>query len=203
LSGAFSFPTEAFYETACRGGFAREVRAAAASAGFPASAVAAQLRPAAGDYSGFESDYIASFEVGTAGPPCPLYAGPYIGGRNQVWEELIRFYNLFGLHLSPDNRDLPDHISTELEFMHFLCWKELALKEEAAAASVRRAQRDFLRRQLSPWLGPLSQRAEKKSVPILYRRLISFTRDFVLWDLESLANIGHSALDDVTIGAKR
>ena len=203
LSGAFSFPTEVFFEAANDGVLARQLEDAAAALASPIALAAGLLRPAAGTYAEFQADYIASFEVGAAGPPCPLYAGVYLGGRNQVWEELIRFYNLFGLHLSPENRDLPDHISTELEFMHFLAWKELASDSPKAAASMRTAQRDFIERQLLRWIGLLAKRAEKKSAPAFYRALIDLTCEFVGMDLSALRDSGHLALANTGAGVNR
>lgn len=203
LSGAFSFPTEAFFEAASAGALGRDLEEAAAALAAPLALPAGLLRPDAGTYAEFQADYIESFEVGAAGPPCPLYAGVYLGGRNQVWEELIRFYNLFGLHLSPENRDLPDHISTELEFMHFLAWKDVVSGSAKATASLQIAQRDFLERQLFKWLAPLAKRAEKKGAPAFYRALIDLTSAFVASDLSNLRESSRAALANSAAGSDR
>jgi putative dimethyl sulfoxide reductase chaperone len=201
LSGSFAFPSDVFYDSARAGILAGQIAEAVADLPFELTVTTDVVRPECTRYEDFQSEYIGNFEVGTAGPPCPLYAGVYTGGRTQVWEELIRFYNLFGVHLSPENRDLPDHLSTELEFMHFLTWKELASEAPAAVASLRKAQRDFLERQVIPWTGLLAKRAEKSGAPAFYRGLLSLTNQFMSADLNYLKNnlaiSGHSALVEV------
>ena len=43
-------------------------------------------------------------------------------------EEVIRFYNYFGLKLSDERRIPPDHLATELEFLHYLTFRQAASK---------------------------------------------------------------------------
>jgi DMSO reductase family type II enzyme chaperone len=122
-----------------------------------------------GEYVDFQADYLRLFEVGLGIPPCPLYAGIYRGGRKSVMEELTRFYNYFGLSVEQGKGELPDHISTELEFMHFLAYKELAaLARREDAAPYRRAQADFLERQLVSWLPALEARLAGLNPPPFY-----------------------------------
>jgi DMSO reductase family type II enzyme chaperone len=194
LSRALAFPTDVFFDSLAAGAFIGELDGALAALPFPLEATRPSP-PEEESYAAFQAAYIGSFEVGTAGPPCPLYAGVYLGGRSRVWEELLRFYNFFGLHLSPENRDLPDHLATELEFMHYLAWREVEAEgKDGERASLRRAQGDFLERQLSSWLDLLAKRAEKKGVPPFYRGLLELTRDFVRRDLSWLRNTGQTAL---------
>lgn len=179
LSVSLSFPGEAFYESAASGSLAAEIETLVSNLPFALQTTAERLYPRTAGYEEFQSQYIANFEIGVAGPPCPLYAGMYMGGRTAVWEELIRFYNLFGLHLSPENRDLPDHISTEFEFMHFLAWKEAVQGE---AGSLQKAERDFLERQVLPWIGALRRRVESKAAPDIYQCLIELAGSLVRAD---------------------
>ncbi|MDD3652175.1 molecular chaperone TorD family protein, partial [Immundisolibacter sp.] len=72
--------------------------------------------------------------------------------EQQLWEELLRFYRYFGLDFSTGGaRERPDHLLTEVEFMHYLTFLE-AGAPQANADAVRRAQADFLDRHLARWL---------------------------------------------------
>lgn len=110
-----------------------------------------------------ESEYLAAFEMGRDGPPVTLFEGMHRGdlGREGILEDLLRFYEFFDVKLSESDREFPDHLVTELEF---LAW--LSMQEEAAdqagrdAESFRNAERDFLTRHLSAWLPVFRRRLE-------------------------------------------
>ncbi len=93
-------------------------------------------------------------------------------------EELVRFYNFFGLHLSPGL--MPDHVTVELEFMHYLAFKEAeARKSDGDVDSYLRAQRDFVQRHLANWW-PLLAAAVKRQRPMpFYRALVALLERFL------------------------
>jgi DMSO reductase family type II enzyme chaperone len=67
-----------------------------------------------------------------------------------LFEELVRWYSFFDLKRA-GSAELPDHIAVELDFMHYLAWREHLHDGGAdALASLRRAERDFLTRHLTP-----------------------------------------------------
>jgi DMSO reductase family type II enzyme chaperone len=106
-----------------------------------------------------ESDYLAAFEVG----PVPLFEGMHRGdlGRDGILEDLLRFYEFFDVKLSDTDRDFPDHLVTELEFLAWLCMREqTAQREGRDAEPFRRAARDFLVRHLAAWLPEFRRRLE-------------------------------------------
>ena len=80
-----------------------------------------------------------------------LYEKEYGNGEAKaVWEEVVRFYEHFGLNFDVRvSHDWPDHIGTELEFMHYLTYLE-AVAEEGKEI-YRQAQGDFLVRHLARW----------------------------------------------------
>jgi DMSO reductase family type II enzyme chaperone len=124
-------------------------------------------------------EYTRLFDVGASGPPCPLYGGLYGGARMKTMEEAVRFYNHFGLTLSDSPHELPDHLTTELEFLHFLAFREAqALEQGDDPGAYRRAQRDFLARHLGRWIPKMREKMEHKDpMPFflgLVRRLESF-----------------------------
>lgn len=81
-----------------------------------------------------------------------LYEKDYGNGEaKMVWEELIRFYEHFGLAFDLRLRkDWPDHIGTELEFLHFLTFLEAAAAP-ADRGNYALAAGDFLSRRLARW----------------------------------------------------
>lgn len=80
---------------------------------------------------------------------CSLREGSYSGGdQSALFEELMRFYGYFGLGRN-EQGEMPDHVSVELEFMHFLSYQESKTGNDAAAiGSLTRAQHDFIERHL-------------------------------------------------------
>src|SRR3972149_5997703 len=84
-------------------------------------------------------------------PPPPSPNSAHRGSdRLRTMEELVRFYNYFGLRTTPGR--MPDHVTAELEFMHYLAHQEAEARQAAGdRESYLRAQRDFLERHLNGW----------------------------------------------------
>ncbi len=100
-----------------------------------------------GDGEALAAEYTRLFDVGTSGPPCPLHGGLWIGDRMKTMEEVLRFYRHFGLTIGGEPSELPDHLGLELEFLHYLAFREgEALNEGADPGAFARAERDFLAR---------------------------------------------------------
>ncbi len=136
-----------------------------------------------------EAEYIRLFEVGPGRPPCPPYEGSHRSGRMKIMEELVRFYDYFGLRTLPG--DLPDHLCAELEFLHYLTFRE-AETGGLAQRSYRLAQRDFLERHLCRWLPRLRLRLEAAGPSPFYRSLIGFVADFCAGHLAAAKGAGQS-----------
>ncbi len=130
-----------------------------------------------------EHDYIRLFEVGAGRPFCPLYEGAHRGGRMKIMEELVRFYEHFGLKPAPG--DQPDHLCAELQFMHFMSFKEAAACESAQfSRSLQSAQYDFVYRHLGKWLPRLVDRLAQAPEPsAFYSALSAVTAAFCRADL--------------------
>lgn len=111
-------------------------------------------------------EYTRLFDVGASGPPCPLYGGLYGGARMKVMEEAVRFYNHFGLHLSEEPRELPDHLLIELEFLHYLAFREAeALHTGEDPGAWRRVQRDYITRHPGKWVPKLRAKLDQNDPP--------------------------------------
>ena len=98
-----------------------------------------------------------------------------------LWENLFRFYEHFGLDFSEGGiGSTPDHLSVELEFMHYLGFLEAGTPGEVA--DLRRGQRDFLSRHLNTWTDPFtdSLRAAPDSAP--YAEIAAWLAEFTKAD---------------------
>ncbi len=98
-----------------------------------------------------KTEFLEAFEPAVSKTACALYQSAH-SSREQtsLYEELIRWYDHFGLQRKA-KAELPDHISVELEFMHFLSYREhLAGDDPVAVNTLRRAQKEFLEKHLHP-----------------------------------------------------
>jgi DMSO reductase family type II enzyme chaperone len=106
------------------------------------------------DLAEFEMNFTRTFDAGAPVPLCPPYEGHYCEKpRSVVLLEVSEFYRCFSLSMSQENgkREFPDHISAELEFLHFLAYNEtMAAGDELSGYLL--AQKDFLERHLMQWV---------------------------------------------------
>ena len=93
------------------------------------------------------------------------YGSAHIFQKSHGLADIAGFYRAFGLKISSQARERQDHLSMELEFMHFLTWKEAyALKQghdDEKITLCRQAQAKFLAEHLS-WLSLFVQRLSQK-----------------------------------------
>jgi DMSO reductase family type II enzyme chaperone len=141
----------------------------------------------AGDQDALAVEHTRLFEVGASGPPCPLYGGLYDGARMKTMEEAVRFYNHFGLGLSEEPRELPDHLSTQIEFLHFLAYREAeALASGGDPGPWRRAQRDFVARHPGRWVPRLVGRLQQASAGRYHATLFALLARWLACDGQHL-----------------
>ncbi len=156
LADALRFPSTESHQAVLSGELPMRLADCIAELPYAIEGVApliAAIATEAHEYDAFQSGYVGLFDVGAGGPPCPLYGGAWGGDRQKVMEEALRFYRFFGLTICSEQRELPDQLSTELEFLHFLTFRELeALEDGSDTGSLRRASRDFLSRHPARWL---------------------------------------------------
>lgn len=131
------------------------------------------------------SDFNTAFDPSVSEQACSLREGAYAGGdQSALFEELMRFYGFFGL-ARDEHAEMPDHLSVELEFMHFLTHQqECAAGQPEALASLLRAQRDFLSRHLLRLVAGVHGALKSESPAC--RDLVEMTRTFVAQDLAGL-----------------
>lgn len=116
---------------------------------------------------------------------CSLREGSYSGGdQSALFEELMRFYGFFGLGRK-EQGEMPDHISVELEFMHFLNYQESkAGGDPAVHASLALAQRDFIERHLLRLVKGVQKGLHSDNVAC--NELVRMTEHFVSAELARL-----------------
>ena len=158
LADSFSYPTDGFCADLISGEWARRLSTLAPRLPFELTGVGdAPVLDATPE--ALQAGYVSTIEVGAGRPYCPLYEGSHRSGRMKLMEELVRFYEHFGL--KTEVGDHPDHLCAELEFMHYMAFKEAALQARAnPVADIRRAQRDFLERHLCRWLPRVRSRLQ-------------------------------------------
>ena len=187
-SSAFRFPTSEEFQSVKGGQFASAAEQSIATLPYNGLQGGELGRGMVASYEEFQSAYIGLFEVGgELGPPCPLYEGEYGGGRMKVMEEVLRFYHYFGLRLSEVKRDRPDHLASELEFMHLLTFKETeGLLQGADRSAYRQAERDFMRFHLSEFVAAVANKIGGRAAPF-YSELAQLANTFCARDLAYLS----------------
>lgn len=188
LARAFRFPTSEEFQSVKGGQFASAAQQSIATLPYNGLQGGELGRGMVASYEEFQSAYIGLFEVGgELGPPCPLYEGEYGGGRMKVMEEVLRFYHYFGLRLSEVKRDRPDHLASELEFMHLLTFKETeGLLQGADRSAYRQAERDFMRFHLSGFVAAVANKIGGRAAPF-YSELAQLANTFCARDLAYLS----------------
>ncbi len=192
----FDYPDGELFEDVRDGTLAEALRSVLAEVdpALAANGNWAALREAGGEPDDLAVEYTRLFDVGASGPPCPLYGGLYSGARMKTMEEAVRFYNHFGLSMAESPRELPDHITTQLEFLHFLAFREAeALEADDDPAAFQRAQRDFVSRHPGRWVPRLRERLEKNDPMPFFLELVARLEDFLAHDAGHLVALAGAA----------
>lgn len=179
------------------GHFAEDMRALLEE---PEAAMPAELRQKMAGIAGdpralddLRSEYLALFDSGRG--TAPLYQTEY--GRERAYfkaHELARlssFYHAFGFELGGEGaaREMPDHLSVQLEFYALLRMKEDHLREAGSAEGVdivRSAREKFLREHLGRFVPAVLERPGIDASG-LYGPILRFCRDLVRAECEALA----------------
>jgi DMSO reductase family type II enzyme chaperone len=140
----------------------------------------------------FEIEFTRTFDAGTPIPLCSPYEGHYCQKpRSMVMLEVSEFYKFFGLHMNQEEgkREFPDYICAELEFLHFLTYKEEeALREgkEEKLNEYIQAQKDFLERHVVQWIPEFCIKLQDSTSLPFYAWLAQITSLFISFELEIL-----------------
>ena len=114
-------------------------------------------------------------------PPCEaFYTAKGISQETSELADIAGFFKAFGLTLAENER--VDHISVELEFMHFLTYKEAYAQthhDAAKARFCRETQRKFIRDHLGHWGVHFARLLDQKADGGYYSCLASLLEKFV------------------------
>ena len=135
--------------------------------------------------SDLQAEYVRLFDYR---PPCPMFESSYTelekSNPGKVKLSVENFYNEFGLDASPTSIEPPDHIMMELEFMHFLSYKEGEARENEDIDFEKyiMGQQRFCRNHLQQWVPAFCDRLKENAGVSFFKALAALTEDFVLHD---------------------
>lgn len=124
---------------------------------------------------------------------CPpyetLFGNDHVFGQSYVMGDISGFYTAFGLQLSQDIHERLDHLSVELEFLHFLAYKEsyaLCHDGPEKVKTVVDAEKKFVKEHIGRWVPLFSGMLKKKADYGLYRIIADLTSEWVAFDVALL-----------------
>jgi TorA maturation chaperone TorD len=124
---------------------------------------------------------------------CPpdetLCGNDHVFGQSYVMGDIAGFYSAFGLQLSPDIHERLDHLSVELEFMHYLAYKEsYAILHDGAdkLKTVIEAEKKFVKEHIGRWVPLFSGMLKRKADYGFYSILADFTSHWMAFDIAFL-----------------
>jgi DMSO reductase family type II enzyme chaperone len=179
LGWCFSYPDSELYEYFTQEGIAGELEALIK--GLPFHVEFHDILRLSRSLEEMETLYTTLFDIPLC--PIPFQETIYRKGemsREDIQEGVVRFFEHFGVGLNPEERDFPDHLVAELEFMAFLAAKEAnALEQGKDATAYRFAQRDFLTRHLCKWYKRMNHKVQRLIDEPFYRWVGNFTKEFL------------------------
>ena len=107
------------------------------------------------DEDTLKKQFSALFEIGDHGPPIPIREDLFLNQPAKFKEDLVRFYEHFGYELDEGFQWQMDHLSIQLEFMHFLAMGEF--EEQKDKLSYQLGQLDFTQKHLLNWVPKLAE----------------------------------------------
>lgn len=141
------------------------------------------------DLDSFAAEYSRLFYLGDLDiPPCPLHEGEHYGHRMEVMEKVLAFYRHFGLALATSPNEMPDHLISELEFLHFLSFQQHHYqRHQMDAGDFQRARYDFIDLHAQRWMPNLQERIGESVRFVYFRDCALLLRNFVGYSKELLS----------------
>lgn len=148
-------------------------------------------------------DYAKLF-VGPFSLLAPPYGSVYLEGERMVMgnstADVQKWYRATGLDVDTQFKDAPDHVAAELEFMHFLIFKEMEATDQGGADDViqyLKTQRSFLEYHLGAWISDFADKVVNNAQTTFYRNIARATEAFVMHDLQTITALLDSWQSDV------
>ena len=134
------------------------------------------------DEDSLKKQFSALFEIGDHGPPIPIREDLFLNQPAKLKEDLVRFYEHFGYELDEGFQWQMDHLSIQLEFMHFLAMGEF--EELQDKLSYQLGQLDFIQKHLLNWVPQLAEKLSVLSKGEIYSKISIELKTFLEHDLK-------------------
>lgn len=177
FASLFRYPTDELAATILDGSLFEELQDVVAALPH-ATSLDRPVLPASIDE--LQASYCRLFEASRpTGAEISLNEKDYVADeRSEVWEDVLRFYEHFGLEYSvEDGVELPDHLVTELEFLHYLAFLEAGA--EGDTGDFARARADFLMRHPGKWVRALADRFARIGADTPYAGFVGMLGEFI------------------------
>ena len=198
LGECFCYPDAKLVESICSGTLAQQVHELCGELepGFLQAIDTTTLVDEGATLAALTQEFTRLFDAGARGTACSLNGGLQVGPQMKVMEEAVRFYGHFGLTLSEEQKELPDHLTTELNFLHFLALGEHELQGQSAPTTAYRlARRDFIARHPGRWVPVMKLKLQTMNPLPLFLGLTGLLEHLLSRDLAELeASHGKAAL---------
>lgn len=114
----------------------------------------------------------------------PPYESVYLEGRvmGESTVDVVKSYEKAGISISQNFKNLPDHAAAELEFMYYLCSKELEAWEKKDIHGVFHylvLQKSFLKEHLMKWIPQFCELIKKNASSEFYRSLAKIAEGYI------------------------
>lgn len=176
----FSYPSDELAPRILDGTLFEEMCEAAAGLPYPSSLSACTWPSLPESTKALQACYWSLFQTASpAGAVVSLNEKDYVRtDRNQLWEDILRFYDHFGIEYSTERvAEFPDHLVTQLEFLHYLTFLEAGTAGDAGPYA--RARNDFVERHLANWLPALADKLALKARETPYEGFGQLLRVFL------------------------
>jgi DMSO reductase family type II enzyme chaperone len=184
LAASFCLPGKEFIEEDLSGNLAAALapvcpEAVAHAKGMAESITKYDMR------TGILVDYSALF-IGPFKLLAPPYGSVYMEeGRTLMGDstvDAVKTYLKAGVEMDDQHKDMPDHISVELEFMYYLITREIeaeAGQDTEGVERYRKAQKDFLSRHIGAWVFKFAEDMKNNAKTSFYTSLADCTTVFL------------------------
>ena len=137
--------------------------------------------------------------VGPYSLEAPPYGSVYMESERRIMGnstmDVIKRYQQSGLAMAEDFKDAPDHIAAELEFMHFLIYKEIEAINHGDAGQVYTCllnQQSFLADHLGAWVSEFVGKVVDNAKTTFYQNLARATDTFIKDDYRTISSLLNS-----------
>ena len=126
----------------------------------------------------------------------PPYGSVYMEPERRIMGnstmDVVKRYQQSGLDMAGDFKDAPDHIAAELEFMHFLIFKEIEASNQGDARRVYTyllSQQSFLADHLGAWVSEFVGKVVENAQTTFHKNLARATDTFIKDDYLTISSL--------------